>query len=57
MSAPLELRTLFLALLVGFAGLGLAACGDDEAEDVGDAMEETGEEAGEAVEDATEEAQ
>lgn len=58
MSLRAGLRTLWLSLVLGLAGLGLAACGDDDAaEDVGEAMEETGEEMGDAVEEAGEEAE
>ena len=53
-----EMKSLFLALFLGAAGFGLAACGeDDAAEDVGEAIEETGEETGEAMEEAGEEAE
>lgn len=56
MLAPFQLRTLFLALFLGFSSLGLAACGDDDAaEEVGEAIEKTGEEAGEAIEEGAEE--
>jgi hypothetical protein len=52
------LRTLGLSMVLGLGGLGLTACGeDDAAEDVGEAIEETGEEMGEAVEEAGEEAE
>jgi hypothetical protein len=51
----LDWNTLRAGGLMVALGLGmplLAACEDEPAEDVGEAMEETGEEAGEAMEDA-----
>ena len=53
-----RLATLATCLALGFGGLGVAGCGDDDegpAEEAGQALDEAGEDVGEAGEEAGQE--